>query len=233
MKNLQKAMNEETMYINDRMNGINTSLIERLKQYGYETLDEYFLDKKEYKFNNWKPELYYVDIKTLTTELEKAVQSKQYGIYISKTDGPYAFHGSDEIDYELCENLGVCVAEVYHQGGTIIGDVEDLGIEIIAPLDIGLDTNYLLNKFSEIISKYEENVEINGNDILINGEKVLGSMQRNIGDTFVWAAQISFGEHNELIEKICHKKSIKKPGRIVNLSKEKLEEEVLKWLQKL
>jgi hypothetical protein len=214
MRDLQKAMIEEKAYVADRMNNTNTSLLERLKQYGYETLDEYFKEKKECQFNEWHPEVYYVDVKTLTTELEKAVQNAQYGIYISTTDGLYAFHGSDDIDYELCNELGVTVAELYHQGGTIIGGVEDLGIEIVAPASLGLEHSYIINKFYEIICQYENDVVIDGNDILVNGEKVLGSMIRRVDNTFVWAAQISFGDHSKEIQKICRKESKKRPGRL-------------------
>lgn len=171
----------------------------------------------------------------MTTELEKAVQNAQYGIYISTTDGLYAFHGSDDIDYELCKELGVTVAELYHQGGTIIGSVEDLGIEIVAPISLGLDHSYIINKFYEIISQYENDVVIDGNDILVNGEKVLGSMVRHVGNAFVWAAQISFEDHSKTIQKICKKESKKKPGRLhgKGVTKNKILREVLKWLQKL
>ena len=234
MKNLQRAMNEEKLYVADRMNNINTSLPDRLKPYGYEQLDEYFKEKREYLFKQWKPKVYYVDVRTQTTELENAVQNEQYGIYISTAESLYAFHGSDDIDYELCEQLGVCVAELYHIGGTIIGSAEDLGIEIVAPREIGLDSNYILSKFLSIISKYEDSAVIVGNDILVNGEKVLGSMRRDVGNAFVWAAQISFGEYTEIIEKVCQKKSQKKAGRIKHgtLKRDLLEKEVLKWLQK-
>lgn len=235
MKDLQSAINEEKLYIADRLNNVSTSLPDRLKQYGYESLTEYFNEKREYLFQQWQPEVYYVDVSTLTTELENAVQSGKYGIYISTADGMYAFHGSDEIDYELCKELGVCVAELYHKGGTIIGSSEDLGIEIVAPREFGLDSKFFLNKFYEIISRYEDNVVISGNDILVNGNKVLGSMRRDIGGTFVWAAQISFGNYDEVIEKVCNKKSKKKPGRLDTgkLKRDDLEKEVLKWLQKL
>lgn len=234
MRDLQKAISEEKLYIEDRANNIDTSLIARIKQYGYETLDEYFKEKRKYLFENWKPEVYYVDIRTLSTELEKAVQNEKYGIYISVADTLYAFHGDDEIDHNLCKELGVCVAEVYHKGGTIIGSDKDLGIEIVAPRNLSLQSKDILNKFYEIISYYEDNVIISGNDILVNGEKVLGSMRRDVGNVFVWAAQCSFGEYDDIIEKICHKKSQKKPGRLKNpkLSKEVLEKEVLKWLLK-
>lgn len=232
MKNLQLAMAEEKAYVADRINRINTSLPDRLKQFGYDTLDEYFKDKYEYLFNEWAPEVYPIDVRTITTDLEAAVRNKRYGIYISTTDGLYAFHGSDEIDYALCDELGITVAELYYKGGTIIGGVEDLGIEIVAPVELGLHTYQILSKFHEIISKYEDSAEIAGNDILVNGKKVLGSMYRIVGNVFVWAAQVSFGEHDEIIEKICTKKSSKKPSRLTSLDRNTLEREVLKWLQK-
>ena len=232
MKNLISAMEEEKAYIADRLNNIETVFVDRLAPYGYNNLAEYFSDKKKYLFNQWKPEVYGVNVATLTTELENAVQNERYGIYISVADGLYAFHGSDEIDYELCDELGVCVAEVYHQGGTLIGSQADLGIEIIAPTELGLEHNQIINKFYEVISKYEDNVIIDGNDILVNGEKVLGSMTRRIGHAFVWAAQVSFEDHMEIIQQICHKKSFKKPGVLHNVTKEILLQEVLRWLQK-
>ena len=234
MKNLSGAMEEEVRYIEDRLNGISTSLLSRLSDYGYNDLTEYFDDKREFLFSQWFPEVTYIDVATLTTELEKAVRERKFGIYISVSDGLYAFHGTDEIDYELCDSLDVCVAELYHQGGTIIGSNADLGIEIVAPMSIGLDNNYILNKFYEIISKYVDNVTIDGNDLLINGEKVMGSMRRNVGDVFVWAAQVSFDNYSDIIEQICSKKSAKKPSYIdgKKLSKDQLEKEVLEWLQK-
>lgn len=234
MKDLISAMKEEKLYIVDRKNNINTSLPERLIPYGYGDLTEYFNDKREYLFNQWIPEIIYINVKTLTTELEKAIREEKYGVYISVSDGLYAFHGTDTIDYELCENLGVYVAELYHQGGTIIGSNADLGIEIVAPLSIGLDSSYILNKFYEVIRRYVDNVTIDGNDILIDGKKVMGSMRRNVGNVFVWAAQVSFCDYTDIILQICNKKSDKKPSCIdINqLSKDKLEEEIISWLQK-
>ena len=235
-KDLINAMAEENLYINEKLNGLTaTPLLERLAKFGYNNLEDYFNDKKLYLFNEWKPQVYYVDVATLTTELEKAIQNEQYGIYISQADGLYAFHGSDEINYELCEELGVCVAELYHQGGTIIGSSADLGIEIVAPINLGLDATFILDKFHEIINQYVDNVTIDGNDILVDGKKVMGSMRRNVGKCFVWAAQISFADYTDIIKQVCNKKSIKEPSYINNnlLTRDVLELEVLKWLQKL
>lgn len=234
MKDLIGAMAEEKRYIADKMNGVESSLSARLAPYEYENLTEYSHEKREYLFNEWIPEVTYIDVSTLTTELEKAVREEKYGIYISVSDGLYAFHGSDLIDYELCEKLGVCVAELYHRGGTIIGSSKDLGIEIVAPVNIGLDSNYILNKFYEIISKYVENAAIDENDILVDGKKVMGSMNRHVGKAFVWAAQISFADYEEIITQVCNKQSTKKPSYIDNalLTRNELESEVLAWLQK-
>lgn len=234
MRNLDGAMNEEKMYIIDKLNNIDTSLIERIRVYGYDNLQDYFNDKQKFLFNEWKPDVYYIDVKTLTTELENAIRNEKYGVYISVTDSLYAFHGSDTIDYELCEKLGVCVAELYYSGGTIIGSSKDLGIEIVAPNSIGLDTNFILNKFHEIISKYINNTTISGNDILVNDKKVMGSMCRNVGKVFVWAAQISFCDYSDIIEQVCNKKSVKTPSYIDNnfLTRDILEKEILSWLQK-
>lgn len=234
MKDLINAMAEENQYVSDKMNGIDTSLSARLTPFGYDNLTEYFHDKREYLFNQWIPEVIYIDVATLTTELEKAVREEKYGIYISVSDGLYAFHGSDVIDYDLCKELGVCVAELYHKGGTIIGSNADLGIEIVAPLSLNLDGDYIMNKFYEIISKRVDNATINGNDILVDGKKVMGSMRRNVGNAFVWAAQVSFADYTDIIKQVCNKEQIKEPSYIDNdkLSRNQLEEEVLKWLQK-
>ena len=234
MKNLSGAMEEEKKYIDDRLSGINTSFPTRLSAHGYTDLTEYFNDKRDYLFNQWIPEVIYIDVNTLTTKLEKAVKEEKYGVYISVSDGLYAFHGNDIIDYELCKDLDICVAELYHQGGTIIGSNADLGIEIVAPISIGLDNGYILNKFYEIISQYIDNVTVDGNDILVNGEKVMGSMRRNVGNAFVWAAQISFADYSDIIAKVCNKPAIKKPSYIDNrrLSRDQLEKEVLAWLVK-
>lgn len=234
MRDFAAAMAEEKAYVTERMQGVESSLPKRLAPYGYSDLAEYFKDKREYMFAQWQPEVYPVRVETLTTELEAAARNGKYGIYISVADGLYAFHGTDPIDYELCEELGVCVAELYHNGGTIIGSNEDLGIWICAPAELMLCGREILAKFHEIISKYVMGAVIAGNDILVDGEKVMGSMSRSVGNTFIWAAQVSFGEYADIIAQVCSKQSVKKPGHIDSavLTRDALESEVLAWLCK-
>ena len=234
MKDIVNAIIEEKKYVADRMQGIDTSLKNRLLQYGYNNLDEYFTDKREYLFNQWKPYVYYIDIDTFAQDVENAIQEEKFGIYIPVADGLYAYHGTDDIDYDLCNTLDVRVVELNYQGGTIIGCGDDLSIEILVPVNLGLTHGYIIDNVKHIIEKHVDGVSISGNDILVDGNKVMGSMTRNIGNTFVWAAQISFGEYYDLIADICNKKSLKNPSRIdpSKLTKDVLEAEVLTWLQK-
>lgn len=234
MKQLENAMGEEKRYVADRMQGIDTSLRERLMQYGYNTLDEYFAEKKAHQFANWRPKVYYISVDTFARDVEMAVENAAYGIYIPVADGLYAYHGTDEIDRDLCKQMGVRVIDLNYQGGTIVGSAEDFSIEILYPTTAGITGKDIISKIAEIIGRHMDGVTINGNDLLVNGEKVMGSMERHGKNVNVWAAQISFGEYDEAIEKICNKKSAKKPSRIKRnlLSRDKLEQEVLKWLRK-
>lgn len=235
MKQLKQAMAEEKQYVADRMKGVNTSLRKRLAKYGYNTLDEYFEEKKAHMFNEWKPEVYYISVDTFSQDVENAINNADYGIYIPVADGLYAYHGTDEIDRDLCKRMGVRVIDLNYQGGTIVGSADDFSIEILYPPTVGINGADIIGKIAEIVGKHMDGVTINGNDLLVNGEKVMGSMERCVGNCYVWAAQISFGEYDDAIEKICNKKSAKKPSRIKRnlLSKDKLEREVLKWLRKV
>ena len=185
-------------------------------------------------FNEWIPEVYRVPIDEYATITENAILTGKYGVYISYGEGIHTYHGNQPIDYDLCENLGVRVVELGYNGGTILGSADDLSIIIVAPVEVGLNHELIINKYFETISKYVPNTTVNGNDILVDGEKVCGSMERTIGVVYEWAAQVSFADYSEYIAQICNKPQIKKPAYIDSnlLTRDKLEEEILAWLQK-
>lgn len=185
-------------------------------------------------FNEWVPKIYRVPIEDYARVTENAILTGRYGIYISYGEGIHAYHGSQPIDYELCESLGVRVVDLNYSGGTIIGSADDLSIIMVFPESMGMEHEIIVGKIAEIISKYVPNTTIDRNDILVNGEKVSGSMTRIICGSFVWAAQISFADYTDYIAKICSKPPIKKPSYIDSslLTRDKLEEEILAWLKK-
>lgn len=232
MNNIEQAIERER---NLTASGVEQKdLLPHLKEFGFDHLSQYYDAKREHLFAQWIPEVYYIDIGEFAAVTEDAIQNGKYGIYIPTEEGIHAYHGNDKIDYKLCESLGVRVVELNYGGGTIIGSASDLSIMVVFPRNMGMNHPSLIHKFRDIIGKYVPNVTRHGNDILVNGEKVSGSMTRFVGDSFVWAAQVSFADYTEYIQQICNKPQRKKPAFIDNslLTRDKLEEEILTWLQK-
>ena len=234
MKDIIGAMAEEKSYQRERLNGIDSSLSSRIVKFGYDNLTEYFEEKRKHLFNAWRPEVYRIPLEDFAEVVEDAIISEKYGIYIPVCNGLYAYHGDDDIDYDECRDLNLRIVELKYRGGTIVGSGDDFSIEIIMPSYIGLDSGDIITKISDILSACIDGVEISGNDILVNGKKVMGSMERLVGNVYVWAAQISFGEYDQYIERVCKKKSKKKPSKIDRnkLTRDRLEHEVISWLQK-
>lgn len=235
MKNLVNAIRVEQFILNNN----NSAFYEvefpiHLKENGYNDFQEYTKEKREFLFKEWVPEVYYVDITDYAEVTENAIKNGDYGIYISVGKGIHAYHGNVEIDYELCKELGVQVVELNYEGGTIIGSAKDLSIIVVFPAIMSMEHSIIINKFKEILDKYIEGISINGNDILLNGNKVSGSMTRQVGNSFVWAAQVSFADYSEYIEKICNKPAIKTPAYIDSslITRNELEKEICLWLRK-
>ena len=229
---LERAINLEQSLT---ASGVKQSdLFNYLKQFGFDCLSEYYDKKRELLFSRWIPQVYYIDIKDYATVTEDAIVNGKYGIYISTGDGIHAYHGSEPIDMELCESLGVRIVDLNYVGGTIIGSAKDLSIIMVCPAYIGMNHPTIINKYCEIIGKYVPNVSRNGNDILVNGDKVCGSMTREVGNTFVWAAQVTFDDYSDIISKVCNKPQYKKPNYIDSsmLTRNELEDEIVAWLQK-
>lgn len=185
-------------------------------------------------FNIWIPEIFYIPIEKYAETVENAVLTNRYGIYISQGEGIHVYHGNQPIDRELCKELNMCVVDLNYNGGNIVGSAEDLSIIMIFPEDMGMTHELIINKIAEIISKYVPLIIVDGNDILIGGDKICGSMNRTICGSYEWAAQISFKDYSEYIEKICDKPQIKKPSYINSdlLTRDQLEAEILAWLTK-
>ena len=184
------------------------------------------------KFEDWNPEVYRVPIEEYAEVTENAILTGKHGIYISYGEGIHAYHGNQPIDYDLCKELDVRVVDLHYTGGTILGSAKDLSIIMVFPESMGMTHEVIIGKIAEIIGKYVPNTTIDGNDILVNDEKVSGSMVRILMGSFVWAAQISFADYSEYIEKICNKPPVKKPSFINSslLTKAKLEDEIISWL---
>lgn len=235
VKDIIGAIAEEESYINERLQGIDSSLPQRLSEYGYNTLDDYFADKKDYLFAQWKPELYVTDIAEFPPVVEDALINKKYGVYMVNYDGVCAWCGHEnQVDHDVCAELGVRVVELHHSGGVIISSENDVDIMAIAPMSYGLTPEDFMKKYYEILSSHFSDAEIVGNDILIGGKKVVGMATGSVNGVFMIVTHVSFVDYTELINKICTKKSEKEPGFVDStvFTRDEMVKEVLLWLQK-
>ena len=231
--NIERAVRLEKNYnLND--SDEYSRFVNVLRSLSIASFAEYVKAKRAYLRQMWIPEIYRVDISEYAAVTEDAIVNGNYGIYISYGEGIHAYHGNQPIDYDLCESLGVRVVELGYEGGTIIGSEADLSIILVAPVDIGYNHEMIIGKYLEVISKYVPGTTIDGNDILVDGNKVCGSMNRTVGNSYVWAAQVSFANYSEYIAQICTKPPVKTPSFINSeqLSRDTLESEILAWLRK-
>lgn len=231
MKDLQKAMQVEQQLRDEGKYNIR-SLAPLIKEFGYNTSKEYLEERDTYLFQNWKPEVVNPSMESIQEFCLNSIKNGEDKIIIPYGDGLHAWHGTAEIDYDLCKELGIQVIDLGYEGGTIIGSEKDLSMMVIMPSEIKLGQETVLNKVVEILSKYIPNVTWVGNDILINEGKVCGITYRELGSVIVFTAQFSFDDYSEYIEKICNKKSTKTPSFINSelLTKDQLEKEILDWL---
>jgi hypothetical protein len=230
MNDIKKAMQAEQSYLRDRLSGKNVSL--NLSEYGYEDLETYFSDKRDYQLKNCGIEVHETNMDDIESRVENAIMSKTPSIWIPTADEVFVWHGNEPIDEELCTDLGVHIYNMNYIGGTIVSGPEDLSFAVIIPETIDIGTSYMLEKIKDIMSKYIDDVVIDGNDILIGGMKVLGSMNRRMNGIYVFACQISYADRTEYIKQICSKQSVKIPIFIDGtlLPKEILKDEVIACL---
>lgn len=230
MGDIKKAMQVEQSYLRDKLSGKNVSL--NLSRYGYEDLETYFSDKRDYQLKNCGIEVHETNMDDIESRVENAIMSKTPSIWIPTADEVFVWHGNEPIDEELCADLGVHIYNMNYIGGTIVSGPEDLSFAVIIPETIDIGTSYMLEKIKDIMSKYIDDVVIDGNDILIGGMKVLGSMNRRMNGIYVFACQISYADRTEYIKQICSKQSVKIPIFIDGtlLPKEILKDEVIACL---
>lgn len=230
MGDIKKAMQAEQSYLRDKLSGKNVSL--NLSGYGYEDLETYFSDKRDYQLKNCGIEVHETNMDDIESRVENAIMSKTPSIWIPTADEVFVWHGNAALDRDLCAEMGVQVYDMNYIGGTIVSGADDLSFALIVPEDIDISTSCMLLKIKSVMDKYFSDVVIDGNDILIDGKKVLGSMQRRVNNMYIFACQISYTDRSEYIKRLCSKSSIKTPGFIDKgiLPKNVLKNEVIACL---
>lgn len=232
MRDIEKAMNAEAYYLKvGRSEG--ESLIELVKPFGYSNLDDYFKDKAEYKLKAQDYAVLYVDVDDIFAKVEAAITQEAPSIFVIKASRTIVWHGKDEeLNRELCKELGYEVIPLDYNGGNIVTGVGDFNFIFVCKKVDGIGTQWFMEKFAAYFSRFFGDVVCNENDILINGKKVMGSMQRETETMYEFATQISFVDRSEDIYKICPPTGAKKPSAIPSgfFTCDDLWNEVLSWL---
>lgn len=226
MKNIKNAIQLETEYIQNRLNNINVIL--DLSSCGYDSLNDYFKDKKEYLLKTCgvqiKNNMFMEDIENVT---ETAILNGQPSLFIPYGEPLFAWHGDEPIDLNLCQKLGVVVHDMRYRGGTIVCGENDLEVELVIPNKIDVNAQYFLQKIVNIIP----NATIDHNDIMVNNKKVLGSMEREVNNMFIFAFHASFSDQSAIASQICTKPAIKEIGFLPIELKENIRNEVISWVR--
>lgn len=234
MGDIVKAIEKEKEYLQYRMKGEEPfHLVDAVKECGFESLSEYFEEKRNYEFNSMKFNI--VETSTLNSIVEvlKAITSQKPTVVMVDIDQTVIFPRKDaEYNKEYCLSNGIPILPVQANGnGTLVSTAGDLGVGICVPKIKGATYEYILDGFINIFRKYtDRNVENEGNDIMIDGKKVCGFAFYETKYVIMAITPISFSDKAELIKNICLKKQQKTPSYIDFMSRETLRQEVSKWL---
>ena len=238
-KNMSMAYQEEQLYIQDRLNGIETSLIERLAKHGY-TIEEYQLNKDNYIFELLSPKIMdgYM-IESLNAGLTSGdyilnimnENNKQAMIFKPFLTNPIAMVGlKKEIYEDKCKELGIDIIYTFFSGGTIIEMPKDIHMVIAVTIPYTVSQTYFNNLILDLFKKYEPDVYKNNNDFMINDIKVGGTSLIEFKGNQLYGINISFEDASELVSQVIPPRSIKPVGFANYSYRDNLKEDIINAL---
>ena len=232
MSELLKAMEIEQEYLAYRMKDEEPyHLADKIKEFGYADLTEYFNEKREYEFSQLSFDYIEKQPSECINEVLRMINEKVTGVLFVDTDEPFVFCGDGcDYDAEYCEENGIAIYPIFTKGGCIVSSKGDFSLGICVPSNSFVNLTYILKNIADILRKYTNEVAVDGNDILINGKKVIGSATYNQNGMFMFVAHVSFVDNFTIVECICKKPMIKQVGNITCLSRDEFKQEVTSWL---
>lgn len=234
MGDIVKAIEKEKEYLQYRMkNEEPYHITDAIKEYGFESLDEYFRAKRDYKISNLSFELIETTPAQAISDVLKTINEKKTAVLFANTEYTLVWNGNNsQFNESYCDVCGIPVYPLQTGGGTIVSTEGDLNIGICIPKNIDIDERHILDSFADIFRKHTDKpVEVIGNDILVDDFKVLGSSTYHMNGMFMFITPVSLSEKSKLIANICQKHSDKQPSYIDFMDKDILRQEVKLWLQ--
>lgn len=236
MKNIKNAIEIEKQYLEKKLKGEPTfNLIDEVKKCGFNTLDEYFKDKREYEFNLQQFKLKEITQAEIVPEVMRVLTAGETGVWFVDSDRTAVFNGfkGDIIfNKDYCLNNNIPTYSILTNAGTIVHQSGDFSLGVCCPKQMMIDSQFILKGIQQILKKYTKKyVAINGNDILIDNKKVCGSASYTKNGVFLFLSYFSFNNKSTLITKITNIANPEKvPGYIDFMSRDMFKEEVKKWL---
>lgn len=233
-KDILKAMEVEQIYLRHKLKGEQVSpLVNEIQTCGYETLDEYFDDKKQYLFNQLDFEIQEISPSQALYEWNRILRDKVTSAFILKPKNIVVWvNSSKPYNKDYCIENNLEVYELQSGGGTIVSNSGDLQLAICVPDNLWIDDAFILKSILKILSKHENDIQAIDNDILVNGGKVFGMTSVRQNGMTLFVMHFSFTDNSNLIDLICHtnSKPVKTPSCFTELNLETLENEVMSWL---
>lgn len=236
-KNIALAIQKEEEYLKDKLNGQVLDIYDYLIQAGYDNIDEYRNDAQDYiiKSQNMTLEKVYITEESLN-EWVTLSMSNQRLFRSSDIEDPslgiVAIVGREFNDSERFIESNVYPVVFNYMRGCIITGIDDLNFCLSIPKRLWFNLGeYILNKLKNFISLKNENVVIDGNDILVNNKKVVGLAVIDNEYMNCIICHISLTNYIDLIYKLCPPHNGKEPGFINNITKKEFEEEIQSWLR--
>lgn len=235
MKDIERAMQEEQAYLAEvAANSVTQSLISRLTALGYNSLQEYFDDKRDYHFKSYDYEWYPdVSIDTIWDDVFGAAARKQPAVFIHKAKFPFIWIGTyDKLDEDKVKEFGYEVRDMQYGGGNIINGVGDLSGAFVCFEDHEISAKYFEDKFFKFLSSKLDGITRDNNDILQHGKKIMSGAYAEYNGMLIFMFQSNFSNKYDIIEAICGINPDKQPGYITDITADELKEEVLSWARK-
>jgi lipoate-protein ligase A len=233
-KNIKKAIEKEKEYLDYRKQDKEPfHLVDAIKEFGFESLDEYFRAKKKQSFVD--SGFAFIEKEPISGIVEciRLLALQKPFVLFANSDVKFVFHGNSEINREYCEKNDIPIVPIHTNGGAIVNLPGDFSFCICCKKELIGDASYILEGVRDILQKYTDKpVSVDNNDILVDGLKVCGSASYNKQKYFMFVGYFSFSDKSKLISNICTTTKVGKDvGFIDFIDRDILRQEVKEWLQ--
>lgn len=235
MGNVVRAIDVEETYLAHRMRGeYPFHLVDKIKECGFGSLEDYFSAKSEYTFNQLSFNYVVEPMPNGVSEIFKMIQTGQAGVLFVDWENTFVVAGNtgiETLNQEYCKNNNITIFPLHTGGGTIVGSTGDFSFGVCCPVGV-VDSAFILNKTKDILQKHtDKEITVKGNDICIDGNKISGTAAYQSNGVLMTILHFSFTDHSKLISEICVKATSKPVTYVDFVTRDVFKQEVAEWLQ--